>query len=41
MQYWLMKSEPDEASIDDLASATGQRLPWVGVRNYQALNFMR
>ena len=41
MQYWLMKSEPDEASIDDLAAAPGQRLPWVGVRNYQARNFMR
>jgi predicted RNA-binding protein with PUA-like domain len=40
-QYWLMKSEPDEASIDDLASALGQRLPWTGVRNYQARNFMR
>jgi predicted RNA-binding protein with PUA-like domain len=40
-QYWLMKSEPDEASIDDLARATGKRLPWTGVRNYQARNFMR
>jgi len=40
-QYWLMKSEPDEASIDDLASAPGKRLPWTGVRNYQARNFMR
>jgi predicted RNA-binding protein with PUA-like domain len=40
-QYWLMKSEPDEASIDDLARAPGQRLPWTGVRNYQARNFMR
>ena len=40
-QYWLMKSEPDEASIDDLAHAPGQRLPWTGVRNYQARNFMR
>lgn len=38
-QYWLMKSEPEEASIDDLAHA-GQ-LPWTGVRNYQARNFMR
>jgi predicted RNA-binding protein with PUA-like domain len=41
MHYWLMKSEPDEASIDDLATATGQALPWTGVRNYQARNFMR
>jgi len=40
-QYWLMKSEPDEASIDDLAAAPGQRLPWTGVRNYQARNFLR
>jgi predicted RNA-binding protein with PUA-like domain len=40
-QYWLMKSEPDEASIDDLARAEGQTLPWTGVRNYQARNFMR
>lgn len=38
-QYWLMKSEPDEASIDDLAS--NGTLPWTGVRNYQARNFMR
>ena len=40
-QHWLMKSEPDEASIDDLASAPNQTLPWTGVRNYQARNFMR
>ncbi len=40
-QYWLMKSEPDEASIDHLASAPGRTLPWTGVRNYQARNFMR
>ncbi|MDH4050767.1 MAG: EVE domain-containing protein [Rubrivivax sp.] len=40
-RYWLMKSEPDEASIDDLAAAPGQVLPWTGVRNYQARNFMR
>ena len=39
--WWLMKSEPEEASIDDLARAPGQRLPWTGVRNYQARNFMR
>ncbi len=41
MQYWLMKSEPDEVSIDDLARAPGQTVPWFGVRNYQARNFMR
>jgi len=40
-QYWLMKSEPDECSIDDLAAAPGQVVPWTGVRNYQARNFMR
>lgn len=38
-QYWLMKSEPDEASIDTLAERG--TLPWTGVRNYQARNFMR
>ena len=36
-----MKSEPSECSIDDLAAAPGQSVPWVGVRNYQARNFMR
>ena len=41
MRYWLMKSEPDEASIDDLARAPDRKLPWTGVRNYQARNFMR
>ena len=41
MAYWLMKSEPDEESIDDLARAPKQTLPWTGVRNYQARNFMR
>jgi len=41
MNYWLMKSEPDECSIDDLADAPDQTVPWVGVRNYQARNFMR
>lgn len=41
MQYWLMKSEPDEASIDDVLAAPGQTVAWVGVRNYQARNFMR
>ncbi len=41
MRYWLMKSEPDEFGIDDLAAAPGQRTPWFGVRNYQARNFMR
>jgi predicted RNA-binding protein with PUA-like domain len=40
-QYWLMKSEPEEASIAHLAAAPAQTLPWTGVRNYQARNFMR
>lgn len=40
-QYWLMKSEPDEVSIDDLAGAPQQTVAWTGVRNYQARNFMR
>lgn len=39
MRYWLMKSEPDEFSIDDLARKKVE--PWTGVRNYQARNFMR
>ncbi|HZW11875.1 MAG TPA: EVE domain-containing protein [Noviherbaspirillum sp.] len=41
MQYWLMKSEPDEVSIDDALAAPDNTVPWVGVRNYQARNFMR
>jgi predicted RNA-binding protein with PUA-like domain len=41
MKYWLMKSEPDEVSIDDLARLPKQTTPWFGVRNYQARNFMR
>ena len=36
-----MKSEPDECSIDDLAAAPDHTVPWIGVRNYQARNFMR
>ena len=41
MHYWLMKSEPDEFSIDDLVRAPKQTTAWLGVRNYQARNFMR
>ena len=41
MKYWLMKSEPDECSIDDVLAAPGRKTPWSGVRNYQARNFMR
>jgi predicted RNA-binding protein with PUA-like domain len=40
-RHWLMKSEPDEVSIDRPGRAPGQVLPWTGVRNYQARNFMR
>nr|WP_145551990.1 EVE domain-containing protein [Variovorax boronicumulans] len=40
-QYWLMKSEPDECSIDDALAAPDQTVAWTGVRNYQARNFMR
>ncbi len=39
MAYWLMKSEPTEVSIDDLARKT--QVPWFGVRNYLARNYMR
>jgi predicted RNA-binding protein with PUA-like domain len=39
--HWLMKSEPDECSIDDALSAPNATVPWTGVRNYQARNFMR
>ncbi|HYL89254.1 MAG TPA: EVE domain-containing protein [Burkholderiales bacterium] len=41
MNYWLMKSEPDECSIDDVLAAPGRKTAWSGVRNYQARNFMR
>jgi len=41
MPYWLMKSEPDEVSFDDVLAAPGQTVAWFGVRNYQARNFMR
>jgi predicted RNA-binding protein with PUA-like domain len=41
MNYWLMKSEPDVFSFEDLKSRPKQTEPWDGVRNYQARNFMR
>jgi len=41
MNYWLMKSEPDAFSIDDLFNKKGKKEHWDGVRNYQARNFMR
>ncbi len=40
-RYWLMKTEPDVFSFDDLVNASGSTEPWNGVRNYQARNFMR
>jgi predicted RNA-binding protein with PUA-like domain len=39
--YWLVKTEPESFSIDDLAAAPQQTTCWDGVRNYQARNFMR
>lgn len=39
MKYWLMKSEPDDFSIDDLKAVTTE--PWDGIRNYQARNMIR
>jgi len=41
MNYWLMKSEPEECSIDDVLEMPNATVPWFGVRNYQARNFMR
>ncbi|HTN74515.1 MAG TPA: EVE domain-containing protein [Pirellulaceae bacterium] len=41
MKYWLLKTEPESFSIDDLAAQPNQTTCWSGVRNYQARNFMR
>jgi len=41
MRYWLMKSEPGECSIDDALAAPRATVPWTGVRNYQARNYLR
>ncbi|MGQ5522780.1 EVE domain-containing protein [Chitinimonas sp. PSY-7] len=41
MRYWLMKAEPEELGIADLAALPTQTVGWYGVRNYQARNFMR
>jgi predicted RNA-binding protein with PUA-like domain len=41
MKYWLLKSEPESFSIQDLAARPNQTTCWEGVRNYQARNFMR
>lgn len=39
--YWLMKAEPAEASVDDVLALPDATIGWTGVRNYQARNFMR
>ncbi len=41
MKHWLIKSEPDVFSIDDLARASRRTTSWEGVRNFQARNFLR
>ena len=41
MKHWLLKSEPDSFSIDDLAAKPRQTTAWDGVRNYQARNMLR
>ena len=41
MAQWLVKTEPDECSIDDLADRPQMPVVWEGVRNYQARNFLR
>jgi len=41
MNYWLMKSEPEECSVDDVIAMPNATVPWFGVRNYLARNFMR
>jgi predicted RNA-binding protein with PUA-like domain len=41
LKYWLIKSEPNEFSIDDLFAQNGRKSCWDGVRNYQARNMLR
>ena len=41
MAYWLLKTEPDEFSIDDLKASPKKTTPWDGIRNYQARNLLR
>jgi predicted RNA-binding protein with PUA-like domain len=41
MNHWLMKSEPNDFSFNDLRNSPGKKTHWDGVRNYQARNFMR
>ncbi len=40
-QYWLMKTDPDDFSLDDFKKRPDKTEPWDGVRNFQARNFMR
>jgi predicted RNA-binding protein with PUA-like domain len=40
MNYWLMKSEPDDVSVADALAAPKATVPWTGVRGWQARNFM-
>ncbi|MEO8910664.1 MAG: EVE domain-containing protein [Gemmatimonadaceae bacterium] len=40
-QYWLIKSEPETFSFDDLWNSKARTTAWDGVRNFQARNFMR
>ena len=40
MNYWLMKSEPSEVSVEDVLARPRQEVDWFGVRNYQVRNFM-
>jgi predicted RNA-binding protein with PUA-like domain len=39
--FWLLKSEPDEFSVDDLRARPASTEPWSGVRNFQARNYLR
>ncbi|MHA7878853.1 MAG: EVE domain-containing protein [Saccharospirillum sp.] len=41
MTHWLLKTEPDSFSIDDLAACGARGEPWNGIRNYQARNFLQ
>lgn len=40
-KFWLMKSEPSECSVQSVLQMPQHRVPWFGIRNYQARNFMR
>jgi predicted RNA-binding protein with PUA-like domain len=41
MRYWLMKSEPSDVSVDDVAAMPKKTVAWYGVRSYQARNYMK